>query len=226
MVHTCFTCGGRIGIAPYKIQGRPEEHCSRRCVEKFQDRVLAPPKRRQRVKARNDAAVPGTEKVLCDYCQKPVILNWRGHNGDYCSNTCLEAAEPDHVDNAKENQMGTAAEATATVVAKKKKVKTGTAKADGKGKVDVKKGAAKAAKRGKAEAEPKRGRASELSGKIIKVLKDAEFRGKRGELQGLIKNGLTVEAYCEKATAKGLPAPTAHLRWAESEGYISLKTAK
>lgn len=56
----------------------------------------------------------------------------------------------------------------------------------------------------------------------IKILKKAEFKGTRGVLQSLFKNGQSVADYKSAVEKKGLKSAAAHLRFAAARGLVAI----
>jgi len=113
-----------------------------------------------------DFGAAGVIRRKCDRCNNPILLCWKGRDGEYCSNTCKKLAE------SGDKTMTDTTEATATAASPIVAGKPATKKAP-------KKAAAKKAAPKKAA---KKAAASNGSGVIA---------GKRDDLMKVLKKGAT-----------------------------------
>lgn len=89
-------CNAPLNNPTFRLTGRDIDFCSRRCRETFViwEDSQQKPKKNMKVAA-NDFGGAEVTRLLCDnpVCRKPVLLEWRGRNGIYHSNECLELME-------------------------------------------------------------------------------------------------------------------------------------
>ena len=91
----CANCQKPVGAVPHTIKDRPEKFCSSECSATL---FLTPSSKRRKEKNMQVPALDFGGEVsrhFCDNpnCRKPVTLCWKGRNGEYCSNGCLQAVE-------------------------------------------------------------------------------------------------------------------------------------
>ncbi len=168
-------CGKPVNMPPWRIAGVDYDFCSRACRKPYLDAFLKGKKIDMgKVTSIHFGGAPVGEHN-CDNCGLPIIMAWRGRDGEYCSNKCLESKE-------RGDKMADGTTATATVKAEKatevKIPRTTTAPVGKKvgGKL-VKKVVKKVAPKADAKAEAKAEAKPEAKGKT-KVAPKAEVKGK------------------------------------------------
>lgn len=163
---------------------------------------------------------PGSGLVhyLCDYrkCRGPIVLCWKGRDGDYCSNRCRQAAESTQQEiepMADEKKKKKKVEAASSDTKKKLKKPAAATHKDGEGK-KKKKSKGKAAGRGRSM--------FDKGAKITIVSKECPFKGNRKEKHKLIKSGMTVGQYLEASREKGFGSSTRPLQRALEAKLIKI----
>src|ERR1017187_7085615 len=100
-------CGKPVGVVPYRMLGKPEEFCSKGCVDQAWGHRLKKSKPAPQPEPETEPEEPSMEvpaddfgdagvvRHFCDRpeCRKPIALSWKGRYGSYCSNTCLKISE-------------------------------------------------------------------------------------------------------------------------------------
>ena len=206
----CGTCGGPVGVPPYIISGdfSGTQFCSRKCVDVGFENLKKGAKRHKKdshmeVPA-TDFGEAGVTRQLCDKCQQPVALAWRGRYGTYCSNKCLKEAE-------------TMTDATATPAAPapaKSAIKVPAKKAAAKKTTKPAKAAKPAKEAPKAKAAPK------AKGKVG----DFAPGSKKADMLEMLKKGATVPQMSKKIGWQ--PQAIRAAMWAMGQKGIKIESEK
>ena len=164
-------CANFVGVHPRIIMGDSRtQYCSDACAS------IAWEDRKKRKRPASASAEEGAQETMerpapefgdsgvvrkfCDRdgCRNPVLLSWRGRNGEYCSNACYKL-------NEEENEMTATEETTTAAPAAEKPIAAGKppapAKKKGKKTTSAAKKTAPAAKKTApaAKAEPEKDKA-------------------------------------------------------------------
>ena len=110
-------------MVPYAIANKPEQFCSRACVDTAWGHRLTDLKKNLHNKTKGAYTMEvkaegfgssGVTRLICDNpeCRKPIHVSWKGRYGQYCGNECYETMEKEgnHIMSDETNPVATADE--------------------------------------------------------------------------------------------------------------------